>query len=103
VDDAPLRTTILTLRSDGAGECTLSFAQHEISFGSAPHCDVRLDPGADAVHCLLAATRQGYVLEDLRSTSGTYLDERRVSQAFVEPGQTIRAGSTTIVFRLDRA
>lgn len=95
--DPPPPTTVLTIRTAGRDDATLALTKREITLGSGPHCDVRLDDGADPVHCLIAATRQGYVVEDLRSSTGTFLDDRRISQAFVEPGQVIRAASTTIL------
>ncbi len=44
-------------------------------------------------HCRLAAQGDGYILEDLGSTNGTFVNEQRVSgQVSLRPGDIIRVG-----------
>jgi len=51
---------------------------------SGRHCEIRLEPGAAR-------------LIDRRSTNGTFLDDHRVIEAFLEDGNQIRIGQTAIV------
>jgi DNA-binding NtrC family response regulator len=52
-------------------------------------------------HCRLHARGGRWLLEDLRSTNGTYLDGARIAQAEVDAGARIRAGSQEL--RIERA
>jgi len=81
---------------DGDGGRVHVFDKAEVTLGSAEHCDLRLADGADEVHCIVALTRQGYLIEDLRSSSGTLVDGTPVRQAFVEPGARVGVGRTVL-------
>ena len=39
-----------------------------------------------------------YLLIDLQSTNGTYLNDRRIEKGFLSPGDRIRAGSSVLEF-----
>jgi DNA-binding NtrC family response regulator len=56
------------------------------------------DRTASRHHFEVQYTERGYLLVDLNSTNGTFLDGRRVERAYLSPGSTIRAGSSTLVF-----
>ena len=73
------------------------FSKSEITLGSGEHCDVRLGSDADAVHCIVARTRHGYLVEDLRTKEGTRVGGKPITQAFVEPGVPVQVGWTTFV------
>lgn len=47
--------------------------------GSGPECDLIVDrPTVSARHCRLTLAEQSFILEDLNSTNGTYVDGRRI-------------------------
>lgn len=73
------------------------FPKLEITVGSAEHCDLRLPDGTDEVHCLVALTAHGYVVEDLGSSTGTMVMGRRIARAFVDPGQIVTVGTERFV------
>ncbi len=56
------------------------------------------DRTASRHHFEIQYTERGYLLVDLNSTNGTFLDGRRVERAYMSPGSQIRAGSSTISF-----
>ena len=57
------------------------------------------DPYASRIHAVIRWAPQGYVLEDLRSTNGTYVDGQRIAApVFLQPGQVIRIGQTELTF-----
>jgi len=61
-------------------------------------CDLAIDdPALSARHCEIRLEAGAARLVDRRSTNGTFLDEHRVVEAFLEDGDTIRIGQTTIV------
>ena len=49
-------------------------------------------------HLEIRHTERGYLLADLNSTNGTFLDGRRVERAYLTPGSKIVAGSSTMTF-----
>src|SRR6266436_1360723 len=52
-------------------------------------------------HCRVVPQRGRWVLKDLSSTNGTYLDGARVAEAEIEAGARIRVGSKEL--RVERA
>ncbi len=67
------------------------------TIGSGPDCDIRVaQPKVSGRHCRLAHDGQGYTLEDLGSTNGTYVNgERVVGPVVVTRNDAITLGLTT--------
>lgn len=64
-----------------------------VLFGRAQGCDVRLTAdGIASRHCLLARTPGGWVVRDLGSATGTYVDGRRVATAALTEGSLLAVG-----------
>lgn len=53
-----------------------------------------LDKQASRRHFLIRSTAEGYVLHDLSSANGTSLNNKPISQARLQLGDTIKAGAT---------
>ena len=68
--------------------------------GAHPGNDLVLveDRTASRHHFEVQYTERGYLLVDLNSTNGTFLDGRRIERAYLSPGSQIRAGSSVITF-----
>ena len=49
-------------------------------------------------HCEIALTDKGWLLTDLDSTNGTWLDGKRVERAYVSPGSNLVVGDSSILF-----
>jgi DNA-binding NtrC family response regulator len=56
------------------------------------------DRTASRHHFEIQYTDRGYLLVDLNSTNGTFLDGRRIERAYLSSGSQIRAGSSTLTF-----
>src|ERR1700722_19220775 len=56
------------------------------------------DRTASRQHCELQYTDRGYLLIDLDSTNGTFVDGKQVERAFLFAGATLTIGTTEIVF-----
>src|SRR4051794_16091526 len=68
--------------------------------GRDPGADVQLQDSAAAWdHCSIQPSAKGYSVADRHTDSGTLLNGRRISQAQLEPGDTIAIGETTLLFR----
>ena len=71
------------------------------SIGSAVGNDLRLegDAAVSRRHCRIVADgRDGYGIEDLGSTNGTFVDGVRVAHAFLDAGARIGLGGTVLEF-----
>ncbi len=67
--------------------------------GRSRSCNLRL-PSADASrrHAEILAGRDGFVLRDLRSTNGTFVNGERVEERTLRPGDRIEIGGDIITF-----
>ncbi|MCE9668867.1 sigma 54-interacting transcriptional regulator [Myxococcus stipitatus] len=68
--------------------------------GAHPGNDLVLveDRTASRHHFEIQFTERGYLLVDLGSTNGTFLDGRRIERAYLSSGSQIRAGSSVLTF-----
>ena len=70
-----------------------------MTIGKDDSCQVRLH-GADISdrHARLERKDSGYLVRDLRSQEGTYLNEARVMEAFLQEGDILRIGDVEMTF-----
>jgi pSer/pThr/pTyr-binding forkhead associated (FHA) protein len=70
-----------------------------VVIGRSRSCNLRL-PSADASrrHAEIVGTPDGFVLRDLRSTNGTFVNGERVEERALRPGDRIQIGGDTITF-----
>ena len=71
------------------------------AIGRSDACQLRLDDTyASAFHARLFRRDEGWFLEDLGSTNGTFLNQRRVTEAVpVAVGDRVRIGTTLLELR----
>ena len=72
-----------------------------IQIGRDPSCQIRPDDTyISQRHARIARRGEGWVVEDLGSTNGTYLNQRKVAvPTRIEPGDRIRVGKTVLEVR----
>jgi pSer/pThr/pTyr-binding forkhead associated (FHA) protein len=71
-----------------------------VTIGRAPTSSIVLDePTVSSTHARLVTRGQIYVVEDLGSTNGTYVNERAVTEAQLKLDSRLRIGET--VFRYE--
>jgi pSer/pThr/pTyr-binding forkhead associated (FHA) protein len=58
------------------------------------------DPFISRRHCLIRREETQYVIEDLSSTNGTYVDGKRVKGSLLEEGSLIQVGASQFLFLL---
>ena len=67
--------------------------------GAADNCDFRMvDDAVSGNHCQIDSINNRYILIDLYSRNGTYLNEVEVNQAFLDNASKIRVGTNIISF-----
>ena len=94
------KAALLVVKGPGRGQ-RLPIPGDAFSIGSAVGNDLRLaDDGAvSRRHCrILADERDGYRIEDLGSTNGTFVNGVRVAHAFLDEGARIQLGGTILEF-----
>jgi len=70
-----------------------------LTIGRSRSCDLRLPSGdASRRHAEICHTTDGYVLRDLGSTNGTFVNGERVQERVLEPGDRIQISGSTITF-----
>jgi transcriptional regulator with AAA-type ATPase domain len=98
-DRAPtlhLRRCTLTPLSGGA---ELSFEKDEITIGAMEDNDLVIrDETVSRYHCKIVQEDTGYVLVDLRSTNGTFVNKVRIREAYLRPGCTMAVGQQQLKF-----
>ena len=89
VTEGPLAGTSLPLRSTG------------LLIGRNPECALVLDDDyASGRHCRIAQGPDGWYVEDLGSTNGTFLGRQKLtSPQPLEIGSTLRIGKTVLELR----
>jgi DNA-binding NtrC family response regulator len=92
-----VRRCILQAVDDPRQEWT--FDKEEIRIGSMDDNDVVLgDDTVSRYHCRIAQEDNGYVLVDLRSTNGTFINKVRIREAFLKPGSLVAVGQSQLRF-----
>ncbi len=73
------------------------------SLGRAKVNDIVLneDVAVSSEHCRIRPEEGRFVLHDLKSTNGTFVNERRVTRQPLTEGDTIQVGETYLQFRLE--
>lgn len=95
----PFRSGKIVVISGVDLQKTFAIGRKEVTIGSQPdnHC-VLNDPTVSRHHAVIEETGRGYVLRDLGSTNGTYLNEMRIKEAYLEYGSVIGLGNTRLQF-----
>jgi pSer/pThr/pTyr-binding forkhead associated (FHA) protein len=80
---------------------TITLADQQITIGRAPDATLVLtDDYASTRHARLYPQNGEWIVEDLGSTNGTYLDRQKVTQPVpIPPGVPIRIGKTVLELR----
>ncbi len=82
---------------DKGKTCEIEAAR--VTIGTAPTNDLGLtDDTVSRHHCEIVVRDNRYVLRDLQSTNGTYIDKVRVFEAVIEPSMHLFLGDSEICF-----
>ena len=71
-----------------------------VTIGRSPASDVPLDDGfVSSTHARVFPRGQYFIVEDLGSTNGTFVNEKRVTEAQLRPDARLRIGETTFRYK----
>jgi hypothetical protein len=83
----------------------LILSKDETTIGRAESCDLGLfgDPGVERLHARIVLKDARYLISDVGTDEGTYLNDRRLSAPTVlQSGDSIRVGASILRFREKR-
>lgn len=87
------------LDGDRAGD-VLSLSDRPVRIGRKPGNDLVLaDEKTSGVHAEVVVEGDRYVLRDLGSTNGTFLDGKRVTEIVLSPGDVVTVGRLRVKYR----
>ena len=71
----------------------------EITIGRSPNTDIQIDNLAvSKQHARLRKQKEQYVVEDLSSTNGTFLNNEKITRAILKHNDIVAVGKHTLVF-----
>jgi pSer/pThr/pTyr-binding forkhead associated (FHA) protein len=74
----------------------------EMKIGRKPPCDIVLnDPGVSGEHAVVKTVGLKSSIQDLESTNGTFIENKRVTLHELRHGETIIIGEHTLIYRDD--
>jgi pSer/pThr/pTyr-binding forkhead associated (FHA) protein len=80
--------------------CEIALVHDDIVIGSGTGCDVILQhPSFVPRHARVQWRKQGYILIDLQSPTGTSVNGRRITENLLKDGWKIRLGEVEYVFQ----
>lgn len=88
----------LKITSGGADSAPHEITEDQTAIGRAPACAITVDdPAASGRHCLVIREDRTFVVRDLGSTNGTYLNGERITEAPLRPKDVLTIGSVEIL------
>ncbi len=78
--------------------CSIALSEHDLTIGRSRSCGLPLaDPSVSRVHAVISRSGEQFVIQDLGSTNGTYLNGARLLEprALCE-GDSVVVGETEI-------
>ncbi len=90
----------LRVRSGPRAGSALQLRYPSTTFGRAPETDYRFadDEQISRVHCMILCENSRFVLRDMNSTNGTFVNDNPVTEIELRPGDVIRIGELEVEF-----
>jgi len=87
----------LLIKTEGFGERALVLRLGVNHVGRDEECEHCIDhPTISSRHCELALTADGVYVRDCHSTNGTFINDKPVLEAWLDPGQKLRFGDVEL-------
>ena len=96
------RPVLTITRGPGVGQVFELGNQSAMSIGRAKANQVVVnDVSVSSEHCRIRPEDGHFVLHDLKSTNGTFVNERRVTRHVLAEGDVVKIGETSLLFKTD--
>jgi len=96
------RPVLTITRGPGVGQVFELGKQAATSIGRAKANEVVVnDVSVSSEHCRIRPEEGHFVLHDLKSTNGTFVNERRVTRHVLAEGDVVKIGETSLLFKTD--
>jgi len=96
------RPVLTITRGPGTGQVFDLRNQAATSIGRAKANEVVIDDvSVSSEHCRIRPEEGHFVLHDLKSTNGTFVNERRVTRHVLLEGDVLKIGETSLLFKTD--
>lgn len=87
--------------NEDAGGKTFPLVETEYLVGRSSENHIQIpDPGVSSYHARIFRGPEGYVIEDLKSRNGVWLNGMRIFHAVLQNGDRLRLGTTDLTFEL---
>jgi pSer/pThr/pTyr-binding forkhead associated (FHA) protein len=98
--DGPREGTVLLIRSGGVREGeTIAFDSDVLTIGRSPQSDLFLDDvTVSRHHARVIRDANGYLVEDLNSLNGTYVNRKRIERDRLSDGDELQIGKFKLAF-----
>ena len=96
------RPVLTITRGPGVGQVFELGKQAAMSIGRAKANEVVVnDVSVSSEHCRIRPEDGHFVLHDLKSTNGTFVNERRITRHVLAEGDIMKIGETSLLFKTD--
>ena len=96
------RPVLTITRGPGVGEVFELGNKAPMSIGRAKaNAVVVNDVSVSSEHCRIRPEDGQFVLHDLKSTNGTFVNERRITRHVLAEGDVVKIGETSLLFKTD--
>jgi pSer/pThr/pTyr-binding forkhead associated (FHA) protein len=76
----------------------LALTEHPLTIGRSPDADIVIDDDkASRLHCGIRLQDGKFLLKDLKSKNGTFLNDQRVEESELQAGDRIRVGKLEVL------
>jgi pSer/pThr/pTyr-binding forkhead associated (FHA) protein len=98
--DGPREGTVLLIRSGGVREGeTIAFDSDVLTIGRSPQSDLFLDDvTVSRHHARVIRDDNSYLVEDLNSLNGTYVNRKRIERDRLSDGDELQIGKFKLAF-----
>ena len=77
--------------------------ENPMTIGRSDNCDIILDDiTISSQHCRIIPQENKFIIADLKSTNGTFLNEKKIKQSYLREGDIIRVGETQLLFKIEQ-
>ncbi|HLX64727.1 MAG TPA: FHA domain-containing protein [Planctomycetota bacterium] len=90
----------VTVIFGGKEEKTYTLDKSRLVVGREPKCDIQIDNlGISREHCAFSQRGEAYLIQDLNSSNGTYVNGKKITEHFLNNDDEIIIGKYKLLFK----